>query len=191
MRGLSLVNAMNRFDSLKQTLKNLALQAAGLDRQRGEHHLPLFDERLFSCRAKLLVPCVTETQATLTSILREEQAGKLTTHRAEYLGERLLSQISAIERELATTSIRKNEPKHKSYYRKPINELYQQLAQHQEWERRLKEMVRDKERALQNASSFAQAQAQQALLATEQRLKRCQESKLKIENQITYRERNQ
>lgn len=53
------------------------------------------------------------------------------------------------------------------------------------------EMVRDKELALQYAPPFQQQAAQQELLATEQRLKRCQEAKLKIENQITYRERNQ
>lgn len=182
---------MSRIKELSTTLEQLANQAAALDRQRGENHLPLFDERLFHGRSKLLVPCVKETQSTLDSLVREEEAGILTALRAEYLTERLFSQVSAIQRELATTNIRKNEPKHKSYYQKPINELYQQLSQHQDWERRLMEMVRDKELALQYAPPFQQQAAQQALLATEQRLKRCQESKLKIEKQITYRERNQ
>ncbi|WP_394128253.1 primosomal replication protein [Vibrio hepatarius] len=182
---------MSKIHQLKSTLEELAVQAAGLDRQRGEHHLALFDERLFRCKAKLLVPCVKETQSTLQSIIREEEAGKLTTMRAEYLTERLFAQVSAIQRELATTKIRKNEPKHKSYFQKPINELYQHLSQHQDWERRLMEMVRDKELALQYAPPFQQQAAQQDLLTTEQRLKRCQEAKLKIEKQITYRERNQ
>ncbi|MDC5848216.1 primosomal replication protein [Vibrio europaeus] len=182
---------MSKVKQLQSTLEQLAINAAALDRQRGEHHLALFDERLFRCKAKLLVPCVKETQSTLDSIMREEDAGKLTAMRAEYLTERLLAQISAIQRELATTTIRKNEPKHSSYFRKPINELYQHLAQHQDWERRLMEMVREKELALQYAPPFQQQSAQQALMATEQRLQRCQEAKLKIEKQITYRERNQ
>ncbi|TFH92817.1 primosomal replication protein [Vibrio ouci] len=182
---------MSKINQLKSTLEELAVQAASLDRQRGEHHLALFDERLFQCKAKLLVPCVKETQSTLQSIIREEEAGKLTAMRAEYLTERLFAQVSAIQRELATTKIRKNEPKHKSYFQKPINELYQHLSQHQDWERRLMEMVRDKELALQYAPPFQQQAAQQDLLTTEQRLKRCQEAKLKIEKQITYRERNQ
>lgn len=182
---------MSRISQLSTTLDELALQAAAVDRKRGEHHLPLFDERLFASRSKLLVPCVKETQSTLDSIVREEAAGKLTAMRAEYLSEKLLSQISAIQRELATTKIRKQEPKHRSYFQKPINELYQHLSQHQDWERRLMEMVRDKELALQYAPPFQQQAAQQDLIATEQRLKRCQEAKLKIENQITYRERNQ
>ncbi|MEL7291795.1 MAG: primosomal replication protein [Pseudomonadota bacterium] len=182
---------MSRIRQLQSTLEQLAVQAAGLDRQRGEHHLPLFDERLFQSKAKLLVPCVKETQATLATLVREEEANKLTPMRAEYLTERLFAQVAAIQRELATTNIRKHEPKHKSYFQKPINELYQQLSQHQEWERRLMEMVRDKELALQYAPPFQQQAAQQALLTTEQRLKRCQEAKLKIEKQITYRERHQ
>ncbi|MCW8334820.1 primosomal replication protein [Vibrio sp. SCSIO 43135] len=182
---------MSKLSQLKPILAQLAVDAANLDRARGEHHQPLFDERLFHAHCKLLVPCVKEAQSTFDTILREEQANKLTQQRAEFLSERLLAQISAIQRELSTQSIRKNEPKHSSYYRKPINALYQELAQHQEWETRLKDMVREKEFAVSQASSFQQQQAQQALIATEQRLKRCQEAKLKIENQITYREKNQ
>ncbi|MDF4356155.1 primosomal replication protein, partial [Vibrio parahaemolyticus] len=37
-------------EQLSQSLEHMANQAATLDRQRGEHHVPLFDERLFSCR---------------------------------------------------------------------------------------------------------------------------------------------
>ncbi|WP_047045242.1 primosomal replication protein [Vibrio mexicanus] len=182
---------MSRFSQLEPTLERLAQQAAQLDRQRGEHHQPLFDERLFHCKARLLVPCVQETKATFDTIIREEKANRLTALRAEHLTEQLTAQISAIQRELSTQSIRQNEPKHASYYRKPISDLYQELAQHQEWERRLKEMVVEKRYALEQAPAFHQQQAQKALLATEQRLERCQESKLKLEKQITFREKNQ
>ncbi|MFB9134430.1 primosomal replication protein [Vibrio olivae] len=182
---------MSQFSQLKKTLEQLDIQAAALDRQRGEHHLPLFDERLFRGQARLLTPCVQEARSTYDSILRESQNNLLTAERAEFLTERLVAQIGAIQRELATTSIRKSEPKHSSYYRKPINKLYQELAQHQEWERRLKDMVMEKEYLLSHSSLGQQQEAQQVLLATEQRLKRCQAAKLKLENQITYRERNQ
>ncbi|MGC9461625.1 primosomal replication protein [Vibrio genomosp. F10] len=182
---------MSHFSNLKPILEQLAHQAAQLDRSRGEHHKPLFDERLFHCHGRLLVPCVSETQSTFKTIIREEQAKKLTADRAEFLSERLLAQISAIQRELSTQGIRKSEPKHSSYYRKPINALYQELAQHQEWEIRLRDMVIEKQLELSQAPSFHQQQAQQSLLATEQRLQRCQEAKLKIEKQITFREKNQ
>lgn len=182
---------MSDFSRLNTLLEQLKQHAAQLDRQRGEHHQPLFDAVLFHCHGKLLTPCVQEAQSTLGTILREQDAGKLTQARAEYLTERLLAQISAIQRELSTQSIRKTEPKHSSYYRKPISDLYQDLAQHQEWERRLMEMVRDKQYAVDSAPAFQKQAAQQALLTVEQRLKRCQTAKAKIEKQITYREKNQ
>jgi len=182
---------MSDFSKLNILLEQLKNSAAQIDRTRGEHHLPLFDDTLFHCHGKLLTPCVTEAQSTLESILREQKANKLTQARAEYLTERLLAQISAIQREISTQSIRSNEPKHSSYYRKPISDLYQDLAQHQDWERRLRILVSDKENALHNAPGFHQQGAQQALLVAEQRLKRCQEAKTKIEKQITYREKHQ
>lgn len=121
--------------------------------------------------------------------MREQNEGKLTALRAEYLTERLVAQIGAIQREISTTKIRKNEIKHSSYFRKPINVLYQELAQHQEWARRLREMVLEKERAVESAPSFMRADAQKVLLATEQRLARCEAALLKLENQITHREK--
>lgn len=182
---------MKDFNQLKVTFEQLEQQAAELDRRRGEHHQPLFDERLFRGQSRLLIPCVKEATSTFDAINREKQNGLLTSARAEYLTERLFAQLNAIQRELATTTIRGNEPKHSSYYRKPINTLYQELAQHQDWERRLKDMVREKEYLVAHSSFSEQQAAQKALFATEQRLKRCQAAKLKLENQITYRERNQ
>ncbi|EGR1982411.1 TPA: prepilin peptidase [Vibrio parahaemolyticus] len=178
-------------EQLSQSLEHMANQAATLDRQRGEHHVPLFDERLFSCRSRLLTPCVKEAKSTLDAIIREQNENKLTALRAEYLTERLVAQIGAIQREISTTKIRKNEIKHSSHFRKPINVLYQELAQHQEWARRLREMVLEKERAVETAPSFMRAEAQKVLLATDQRLARCEAALLKLENQITHREKHQ
>ncbi len=179
------------FTDVEQRLEQFALQAAEVDRIRGEHHQALFDEHLFSRKSRLLVPYVKEAKSTLQTLISERNANRLTDLRAAYLAERLVSQIEALQRELSTVSIRKNELKHKHHFRRPINEIYQDLAQHKEWERRLMEMVLDKTRILDASSSFDQQEAQKHLLATEQRLKRCQEAIIKLENQITYREKNQ
>lgn len=180
---------MNSFSDIANKLDELSKQAAQRDRIKGEHHQPLFDEHLFKCRARLLVPCVSETKATYENIIREQQANRLTELRAQHLTQLLLSQLAAIQRELATQNIRHNEIKHSSYYRKPINELYQELSQHQEWEIRLRDLVFQKATRVENCSSFERAQAQKDLLAAEQRLERCQAAKLKIEKQITFREK--
>ncbi|WP_086984540.1 primosomal replication protein [Vibrio aphrogenes] len=181
---------MSHFQEIANKLETLSQQAAQRDRYKGEHHQPLFDEHLFRCRARLLVPCVSEAKSTYESIIREQQAKRLTQLRAEHLTQRLIAQLEAIQRELATTKIRHNEIKHSSHYRKPISELYQDLSQHQEWEIRLKDLVLQKTRHVEQCSSFERAKAQQDLLVTEQRLERCQAAKLKIEKQITFRERH-
>jgi primosomal replication protein N'' len=69
--------------------------------------------------------------------------------------------------------------------------LYQELAQHQEWARRLRDLVSQKQQELNRAPAFNKSQAQKVLLATEQRLERCQAAIFKLENQITHREKNQ
>ncbi|MGB2079556.1 MAG: primosomal replication protein [Vibrio sp.] len=180
-----------KFDEISTHLDTLAQQAAQRDRQTGEHHQALFDEQLFHCRARLLTPYVSEAKSTLESIIREHQAKRLTQLRAEHLSQRLLAQISALKRELATSAMRGQEPKHWQHNRKPINHLYQELAKHQEWELRLKDLVLAKKYALSQTSGPAQVTAQKALIATEQRLSRCQAAKLKIEKQITFRETTQ
>ncbi|MDA9555931.1 primosomal replication protein [Vibrio sp.] len=181
---------MNQNDqALHRVLDALKQQAKGIDQRRGEHHLPLFDNKLFHCHySRLLVPYVQEAEETLNNLLQVE-SGKVDY--ANHLSDRLLAQIGAIKKEVETQGIRKQTPKHYSYFRKPINQLYQEMAQHQEWERRLKEMVRDQEFTLKTAPQANHASMQRTLLATEQRLKRCQESKVKLEQQIQYREKNQ
>lgn len=181
---------MNTFSDIAAKLEQLSIQAKERDKQKGEHHQALFDEHLFRCRARLLAPCVAETLTTYDTILKEKTAKRLTALRAEYLTQLLLSQLAAIQRELATQKIRNTEIKHSSYYRKAISELYQDLSQHQEWETRLSDLVRQKTAALNQCGQHNQTQAQQDLMAAEQRLDRCKAATLKIERQITYREQH-
>lgn len=180
---------MSRLNQLSNTLAQLASQAELVDHKRGEHYQPLFDEHLFQCKSHLLLPCVHEIQATLTTLINEEQSGKLTTSSAQYLTERLLTQISAIQRELATLNIRHSEAKRNQEFRKPIHRLYQELAQHQNWEYRLMDMVSDKEQMLHSAPLNQQPAAYQDLMITKQRLQRCRDAKVKLEKQIAFRER--
>ncbi|MBG0758324.1 prepilin peptidase [Vibrio cidicii] len=180
-----------KLKEVAEKLEQMAVQAIELDSLRGEHHAPLFDEQLFSCRAHVLTPCVEEAKATLETLMREQNEQILTSQRAQFLSERLLTQLAAISRELLADKVtRKDASVAMNYSRKPINLLYQELAQHQEWRRRLRELVTEKQRALVMASAPDRAQAQQALLVAEQRLARCQAAIVKIENQITDQEKD-
>ncbi|PSW18799.1 prepilin peptidase [Photobacterium sanctipauli] len=178
---------LQRLDSL---VSQLAIEAANTDRQRGEAQRPLFDEQLFVCRSKLLTPCVNEIRHEISSLRSEQQAGKLLPTRTQHICEKIVAQIQAVQRELATQQIRKNEPKRGRGWRKPIHELYQDLAQHQDWERRLSSMRRDKELMLSRCTTLAEQQKlQKEVLALEGRLTRCQAALAKIEKDISLRER--
>ncbi|MDG3087677.1 primosomal replication protein [Vibrio hannami] len=179
------------FLQLTNLLEQLTLQAEQLDGKRGEHHHPLFDDRLFSTRSMLLTPYVDETRNLVVTLINEKDSGQLTPEHAEYLTDKLLDQISAIQLELNTQELRKSEAKPRGYYKKPICLLYQDLAQHQEWERRLKELVRAKEKEAEQAPPTLKPQALKALINAEKRLERCIAAKANIEKQIYKRERKQ
>ncbi|AJR07892.1 prepilin peptidase [Photobacterium gaetbulicola] len=178
------------FQRLEDLATQLADEAANTDSKRGEAQRPLFDEQLFHCRSKLLVPCVEEIREEILALSREHSQGKLNPSRTQHICERIVSQIQAVQRELATQQIRKNEPQRTRSRRKPIYELKQDLAQHQVWAKRLANMQRHKERALSQCRSADEQQVLQNEAATlAERLRRCKIALAKIEKQISMRER--
>ncbi|MEC6795882.1 primosomal replication protein [Photobacterium sp. S4TG1] len=178
---------LSRLQTLIEQLQQQAIEA---DRLRGEAQRPLFDQQLFRHRSKLLTPCVIEIAQKLTILQKEQQAGKLLPERTQHMCERLVAQINAIQRELATQHLRKKEPQQAAKWQRSINDVYQDLNKHRDWERRLKAMLRDKE-ALVNrcGSQFEQQQAQKEVLALEGRISRCQAALITLENEINRRER--
>ncbi|MFD2180139.1 primosomal replication protein PriC [Veronia pacifica] len=181
---------MTALSPIKQQLEQMAKHAADIDRKRGEGRRPLFDERLFKCRSKLLTACVNETQSIISTLEKEQQSGKLSAARADHLCETLLNQVSALQREMATLGIREKEKHYAPKTSVSISQLYQDLAQHQGWERRLEDMVRDSETQLSQCDTLKEQQAcQKKLLALEKRLSRCREAKARIEGRISFREK--
>ncbi len=178
---------LTRFDTLIAQLKT---QAANLDRTRGEANKPLFDEQLFRCRSKLLTPCVNEIASEIFKLRQEQQSGRLLPTRTQHICEKIVAQIQAVQREFATVSIRKNEPKYRSTHYQPLNEIYQNLNQHKDWERQLKTKLRDKEFELSQCSDWQlQQKLQHEVLVLEGRVSRCQQALTKIEQTIMKRER--
>ena len=178
------------FQRLENITAQLAEQVTAIDSQRGEAQRPLFDEQLFHCRSKLLAPCVEEIKQEIVALRREHIQGSLAPNRTQHVCERIVAQIQAVQRELATQQIRDNEPQRTKHWQKPIYELKQDLAQHQEWARRLAAMQRNKERALNQCRSADEQQALQDEAATlAERLHRCRLALAKIEKQISSRER--
>ncbi|MDC0612560.1 primosomal replication protein [Vibrio sp.] len=182
MDNTKLIELANHIDTLKS-------QAKHLDEQKGEHVSERFDRTLFKCNSRLLLPCVNELKQTLAELQHVvTQRGSQYESSVRYLSDRLINQMGAIQRELATLNLRQYEPKFQSKDYS-LNGLYQQLAQHQDWERRLQLMLIDKQELLVESKSDKRQLIQQQILNVEQRLSRCQQSKNKIENQIAKRER--
>ncbi|MDW6003706.1 primosomal replication protein PriC [Vibrio mangrovi] len=175
---------------LHEVIHSLEQQAVRLDEQRGEQRYPLFDPLLFRCKSHLLEPCVAELKNTYHEIVQTQEHQRLTATQATYLTERLLNQLNAIQRELATAELRKKES-HGLPHETSISSLYQELAQHQDWERRLQGMIFEKEQQLetQPMTHGERQSCQQTILTLEQRLIRCQQSRQRIENKITAKER--
>ncbi|UIP28840.1 primosomal replication protein [Photobacterium sp. TLY01] len=180
----------NDLHRLSDLVDKLLSPAEALDHQRKESSKPLFDKQLFHGQSRLLVPCVREIQQEIAALKNEQASGRLHATRARYVCEKILAQIQAVQREMATKQIRESEPKYQVKQRKTLHELYDELAQHQDWERRLAAMVKDKAFALEQAPQASSRQPlQQQLLALEGRLARCQQAMTRLEKAILQLER--
>ena len=172
---------------LKEQLNNMSIQAQAIDKQRGESLKPLFDDRLFSCLSRLLSPCVQEAKNVIAQFEEEQKSGRLSSIRAAHLCEKLLNQVAALQREMATLSIREKEKRFAFKHTTSMNQLYQDLAQHQNWERRLEEKLNQIEAFFSyQTTQKNQIEIQKHLIVTKERLSRCNKAKQKIESNIAF-----
>lgn len=132
---------MSHFKQLGKILDTLIGHCKQVDSARGTYHQPLFDSTLFKSRAKVLMPYALETQSNYQRILSEQAKNQLTAARAAHLTEKLTNQVAALQRELANYDLRDDRNLHKPH---STNQLYNDLAQHQDWQRRLTALVQQK-----------------------------------------------
>lgn len=143
-----------------------------------------FDIALFSTKGTRLRDYLAEIKNNLRQ-LNQEVAEKRSAQVA-FIAERLVAQITAMQRELATQTLRKT---HQSPERKS-HDNYTKLAETQQFERRLIAMIEDRETTLGQLSTFSdQQRVQKELAALEGRLMRCRQALAKIERQIERQEK--
>ena len=143
-----------------------------------------FDIALFSTKGTRLRDYLAEIKNNLRQ-LNQEVAEKRSAQVA-FIAERLVAQITAMQRELATQTLRKTHqtPERKSH------DNYTRLAETQQFERRLIAMIEDRETTLGQLSTFSdQQRVQKELAALEGRLMRCRQALAKIERQIERQEK--
>ncbi|MEI2267049.1 primosomal replication protein [Erwinia sp. CGal63] len=143
-----------------------------------------FDGQLFHTHGTRLDDYLQEVRQSML-LLRQSVNGQR-TERVAWMAERVVLQMSALQRELATLQLRNSENRPE-----PEQEnLYEKLAKHQDYERRLRAMVADRESQLANQQTLVQQQKlQREIAALEGRLQRCLLALKKIERAIENRER--
>ncbi len=143
-----------------------------------------FDVALFATKGTRLRDYLAEIRQNLSQlnqVVKEKRQAQVA-----FVAERLISQITALQRELATQALRKNNqtPERKSH------DNYTRLAEHQQFERRLIGMIQDRESTLGQLATFSdQQRVQKELAALEGRLMRCRQALAKIERQIERQEK--
>jgi|GEM_PF-24654 len=145
-----------------------------------------FDHQLFHNHSTRLGDYLLEVQQTMAQLKQSVQNNR--PDRVAWMAERIVLQMGALQRELATQSLRNSETV-------PVAEkenLYEKLSRHQDFERRLRDMIADRESSLAFQETLAQQQnIQRELAALEGRLQRCLQALKRIERSIEYREHGQ
>lgn len=155
-----------------------------------------FSEALFRCNSSKLLDHVMEAEANFNNLVK----GGANWVYLNALGEKLINQISAINnaikandvivKEFNYRKLRKAEHFEKRYkktakqYMSNSHELYQELTQNHEFERRLNEMIYMRQAQMQTADAPTQAQLQKEMLALHQRLGRCRKAITFVEERI-------
>lgn len=209
---------MNSIERLTEVLKRLAEQAKQIDTnntQNKSHRLiennNLFSPALFFSQSDRYLPYVEEVERRLAEFTRLVVANKIELSRA--LLAHLEQQISAISNALQANStihqaaklsfdankkvrIKKAKAKQANKYRDlakqlvlSSHQLYQKLTEHHEFERRLMDMLIEKERQRLECKKHESEKLSIEVLTLHQRLGRCRKAISIIERDIELAEK--
>lgn len=174
--------------STEKLLQVLESQIEALSAQVGpQGNMPSqqarFDLKLFGNHGNRFRDYLLEVHKNMAQL--KQVVAENRTQQVAFLAEKLVAQISALQRELATQKLRKTNPEPKYNKLDP----YHKLAEHQDYERRILAMIQDRESQLGKQNLLAEQQKiQKELAALEGRLMRCRQALIKIERSIEKKE---
>jgi len=192
---------------IKSILTNLAEQAKVTDKINGQQksHILLKDKALFSdtlfvTYSDKFVHYVKEVENNTASLNRLIDAGQMEIayNQLEKIEQQIASLINALNSNQNMhneAQLRLDAFKVKRYKKAARNilqtshSLHQKLAEHHEFERRLSEMIQDRERDRMNATPAKSNKISAEILVLHQRLGRCRQAISKIERQIEMSEK--
>jgi primosomal replication protein N'' len=175
------VNTQHLLQALQQQIAALASEVT----PRGDTPVSQarFDSALFANHGTRLRDYLAQVQKNFSQLQSAVHDNR--NAQVAFLAEKLVAQIGALQRELATQTLRRqNQPKAPAQV-----DLYHKLAEHQDYERRLLAMIQDRESLLGRQTTLAgQQKIQQELAALEGRLMRCRQALARIERSIERKE---
>jgi len=209
---------MNSIDRLSTLLNQLETKAKQTDIKNASskvHRLlentNLFSSELFICQSDQFSPYVKETQRKISEFSRLVAANKIALSMA--LLQHIEQQVSALANALLSNSvihqaaklsfdannkvrIRKSKAKQAEKYNQltkkvmlTSHQLYQKLNEHHEFERRLMDMVAERELMRAKCKKHESAKLSTEVLALHQRLGRCRKAISTIERDIELAEK--
>jgi len=209
---------MNSFDRLSSLLQALDIQARQIDVkniQTKAHQLiennNLFSPTLFVSQSDKFSPYIQEVERKVSEFSRLIDAGKVEL--SKILLQQIEQQISAISNALQSNSIMhkaaklsfdaNSKVKIKKYKAKQTNkynnlaknmmmsshQLYQKLTEHHEFERRLIDMIAEREAVRAKCKNNESEKLSSEVLALHQRLGRCRKAISTIERDIELAEK--
>jgi len=209
------MNSIERLSVLLKTLDAKAKQTDIRNTQLKAHRLiennNLFSSTLFVSQSDQFAPYIKETQRRISEFSRLVAANKIDLSKELLL--QIEQQISAISNALQSNSvmhqaaklsfdannkvrIKKAKVKQASKYNEltknimlSSHQLYQKLTEHHEFERRLMDMVSERESARMNCKKHESEKLSAEVLALHQRLGRCRKAISTIERDIELAEK--
>ncbi|EPF6063808.1 TPA: primosomal replication protein N'' [Enterobacter cloacae] len=165
---------------LLETLQNqlVALRTQASPLMQHATLKPRFDRQLFHTRSTLMKDYLDEAQTNLDELRQAVNDGK--HEQVAWLAEHLTSQITALHREIAAWPLRSWDSASPG-----LGKWQRKRLEHQEFERRLFEMKREREARLNNSETLEEQQIlMREIDALEGRLVRCRQALEEIERVI-------
>jgi primosomal replication protein N'' len=195
-------NALNK---LNEQINQLRIQACQFDKAKWfeknkyiQAQPSLFDRTVFATKSLLLIDYIDEIEAEIKHLPHSDKR-----HEFAFALSRITAQVEAIIKVLKSTPVWAKEnkftyPKKAKVYKKTIqkimqssHELYQELSQNHEFERRLLEMIALKKQQMHNASIDQVNTLNKEVLVLHGRLGRCRKAISATEDKIQLAEKQQ
>lgn len=166
---------------IHQQILQLNTQLNSLKKEKNSSPIQRFDNQLFTPILKSPAEYLSEIERNFAFL--EQQVNSDNIEQTQFLTEKLIAQIAALQRELATQPLRTDELTQNAKLTR--HDLYQKLSQYQDYQRRLKNMIRDKESLLNPKRAISEQQSLQREIAVlEGRYSRCCNAIKTLEFQI-------